>query len=438
MTLHSSTMNAARATNIGAVLHARITELYPICRSITGPGVRQTLAKLDELVPIEVFEIPSGTPVLDWEVPKEWSIRDAWVKNSKGEKIVDFQAHNLSVVSYSTPVHTTMSLEELKPHLYTNPAYPDWIPYRTGYYAETWGFCLPHNKMLALEEDTYEVMVDSTLEPGALTYGECVVPGQTGEEIVVTAHTCHPSLANDNLSSLVIATELARRLLDGPQPKHTIRFVFIPGTIGSITWLAQNRDRVGRIRAGLVLANLGDGGPMHYKQSRRGAALVDRAAAHVLAPQDGHVILPFEPYGYDERQFCSPGFNLPFGCLSRTPYGQFPEYHTSADNLDLVQPAPLVSSLETLESILGVLDRDAAYLNRYPMGEPMLGRRGLYDAIGGQSDSKTRQLAMLWVLNQSDGENTLLDIAEKSGFTFAQIATVAETLLEHDLLEPCA
>ena len=418
----------------GREMHRLIAELYPICRSITGDGVRQTLGILGRQAPIEVHEVPSGTPVLDWVVPPEWNIRDAWVANEDGERVIDFRAHNLHVVSYSVPVRATMSLAELRPHLHSDPAHPDWVPYRTSYYKEDWGFCVAHRVLEALPEGRYEVVIDSTLAPGALTYGECFIPGEVADEVLFSAHVCHPSLANDNLSGLAVAVRLFGRLRER-RNRLSYRFVFAPGTIGAIVWLARNEARLGAIRAGMVLSNLGDPGAMHYKRSRQGAATVDRAAALVLGGLGGKV-LEFEPYGYDERQYCSPGFDLPVGCLSRTPYGQFPEYHTSADDLELVRPEALAESLGAVEAIVDVLERDGRYLNLSPKGEPMLGRRGLYAALGGTSDAKARQLALLWVLNLSDGGHSLVDIAERSRLGFAAVAEAAAALVAHDLLAP--
>lgn len=433
-------MPEAAADDPGAALHALAARLYPICRSITGDGVRETLGILGERIPLEVREVASGTPVFDWTVPREWNIRDAWVKNARGERVIDFRAHNLHVVGYSTPVRATMSLAELRPRLHADPAHPDWIPYRTSYYQEAWGFCLSQRALDALPDGDYEVVIDSRLADGALTWGECLVPGETTDEVIVSAHVCHPSLANDNLSGLVVATELARRLAARDRrPRLSTRFLFIPGTIGSIAWLALNEDRLGRIRHGLVAVNLGDPGIPHYKRSRRGDAVIDRAAAHVLAARGDHRILPFSPYGYDERQFCSPGIDLAVGCLSRTPYGQFPQYHTSADDLDFIRPEALAASLDILEAIVAILERNRRYRNLSPKCEPQLGRRGLYAALGGRSDTRDRQMAMLWVLNQSDGgpgSPDLLAIAERAGLPFALVADAAETLLAHDLLAP--
>jgi aminopeptidase-like protein len=423
------------AAEIGAVLHGRIAELYPICRSITGAGVRETLRRLQALIPLAIREVPSGTPVFDWTVPQEWNIRDAWIADARGERVVDFRRHNLHVVGYSRPVNARMSLAELRPHLHSDPAHPDWIPYRTGYYAGTWGFCLPHRQLMALEDGDYEVVVDATLHDGSLSWGECLVPGETADEVLISAHVCHPSLANDNLSGIVVAAELARRLA-ARATRYSYRFLFIPGTIGAIAWLALNEAGLGRVRHGLVLANLGDPGMLHYKRSRRGDAVIDRAVEHVLATRGAHALRDFTPYGYDERQFCSPGIDLAVGCLSRTPWGEFPEYHTSADDLDLVRPAALADSLAALEAVADVIERNRSYLNLQPKGEPQLGRRGLYAAIGGGSEAKDRQMAMLWVLNLSDGSHDLLAIARRAGLDFAAVAAAAETLAGHGLLAP--
>jgi aminopeptidase-like protein len=432
------TQAADRAGAAGAAMHALVARLYPVCRSITGPGVRETLAIVGETVPVSVHEVPTGTPVFDWTVPREWTIRDAFVADASGRRVIDFRAHTLHVVSYSTPVDTTMSLAELRAHLHTDPAHPDWIPYRTSYYADGWGFCLPHNRLASLPDGDYRVVIDSTLADGSLTYGEIVVPGETDDEILISAHVCHPSLANDNLSGIAVVTEIARRVAAAPL-RHTLRVILIPGTIGSITWLALNEPRLERIRHGLVAVNLGDPGPMHYKRSRRGDAPVDRAAEYVLARRGRpHTVIDFSPYGYDERQFCSPGIDLPVGCLSRTPYAQFPEYHTSADDLALVRPEALEDSLDTYMEILSVLDRDRRWINLSPKGEPQLGRRGLYDGIGGRSDAKVRQMALLWVLNLSDGRHGLLDIATRSGIAFDTIADAADDLARAGLLAPAA
>ncbi len=420
--------------NAGRELYDLVAELYPICRSITGDGVRQTLGIIGRQIDLDIHEVPSGTEVFDWTVPREWNIRDAWVANAAGERVIDFRACNLHVVSYSVPVRATLPLAELKEHLFTLPEHPDWIPYRTSYYSESWGFCASQRLVDSLPDGDYEVCVDATLADGHLTYGEHLVEGQTADEVLVTCHVCHPSLANDNLSGIAVASRLAR-LLAQSRPRWSYRFLFIPGTIGSITWLARNEDRADRIRHGLVLACVGDPGQLTYKRSRRGDAEIDRAMAHVLrASGRPHGIVDFSPYGYDERQFCSPGFNLPVGCLSRTPYARYPEYHTSADDLGMVAPEHLQDTLDTCWEVLGVLEANRSYLNLRPKCEPQLGKRGLYGSIGGRSDAQERQMAMLWVLNLSDGEHSLLDVAERSALPFALVAEVARSLEDAGLL----
>jgi aminopeptidase-like protein len=420
---------------LGRDIHALIQQLYPICRSITGDGFRRTLARLQQEIPLEVHEVPSGTKVFDWTVPREWNIRDAYVKNSRGERVIDFRRHSLHVVSYSVPVRRKMLLAQLRPHLHTLPDQPHLIPYRTSYYNEDWGFCLAHQELEQLSEDEYEVCIDSTLEEGHLTYGECLLAGASPEEVLISCHACHPSLCNDNLSGVCVATFLAKHL--GQLPLHySYRFLFIPGTIGSITWLSQNEDRARFIRHGLVLTCVGDRGHVNYKKSRRGDAIIDRAVAHVLRHSgQSYTIHEFSPYGYDERQYCSPGFNLPVGCFMRTPHGKFPEYHTSADNLELMDPDSLADSLSKCLAACYIVDNDAFYLNQNPRCEPQLGRRGLYRAMGGNQGEKLQEIAMLWVLNQSDGAHSLLDIAEQSGLAFDIIKDAADVLRKHDLLE---
>jgi len=423
---------------IGDEIYSLICELYPICRSITGDGFRETLTRIRKEIHLDVHEVPSGTQVFDWTVPKEWNIRDAYVKNLRGERIIDFRKHNLHVVNYSVPVHRKMSLAELRPHLYTLADQPDWIPYRTSYYKENWGFCLSHNQWQAMGEDEYEVFIDSALENGSLTYGECYLPGETPAEVLISCHACHPSLCNDNLSGVAAATFLAKYLGE-VQLHHSYRFLFIPGTIGAITWLSQHEDQVNTIQHGLVLTCVGDRGQITYKRSRRANAEIDHAMAHVLKhsgrPYD---IEDFSPYGYDERQYCSPGFNLPVGCLMRTPHGKFPEYHSSADNLDLMDPASLAHSLITCLSVFYVLENNRSYCNQSPKCEPQLGCRGLYRAMGGNRDENVQETAMLWVLNQSDGDHSLLDIAEQSGLAFETVYEAAGLLLRHGLLKEVA
>jgi aminopeptidase-like protein len=420
----------------GAAMHALMAELFPVCRSITGEGFRTSLRRLGEIIPLTLSEVPTGTPVFDWTVPREWNIRDAFIADAAGRRVVDFRVSNLHVVNYSVPVRARMSLKELRPRLHSLPDQPDLIPYRTTYYKEDWGFCLSHRLLESLPEAEYEVVIDATLAPGHLTLGECVLPGELGDEILISVHSCHPSLANDNLSGMVVAAELAHRLSARPR-RHTFRFLFIPGTIGSITWLARHQAEARRIRHGLVLSCLGDSGHPTYKRSRRGNSLVDRAAVHVLGLAGPHKVIDFIPYGYDERQYCSPGFDLPVGCLTRTPNGRFAEYHTSADNLEFVRPEALEDSLNKCLDIIEVLENDRRYLNLNPMCEPQLGRRGLYRATGGH-ELPGFEMAMLWVLNLSDGHHSLLDIAERAGVPFRVVLGAAEALKGASLLGPVA
>ena len=420
----------------GRAMYALIEELYPICRSITGDGIRRTLARLGREIPLEIHEVPSGTRVFDWTVPNEWNIRDAYIQDEHGRRVVDFQRCNLHVVNYSVPVRARLTLEELRPRLHSLPDRPDWIPYRTTYYKEDWGFCLSHRQLEALTEGEYEVCIDASLAPGSLTYGECVIRGRTDEEVLISCHCCHPSLANDNLSGIAVAVALARSLA-GAALRYTYRFLFIPGTIGSITWLALNEAATARIRHGLVLTCVGDRGHSTYKRSRRGNAAIDRAVEHVLRHSGGeYEIHDFVPYGYDERQYCSPGFDLPVGCLMRTPNGRFPEYHTSADDLELVDPAALEDTLRKCQSVVEILEHDAVYENLNPKCEPQLGRRGLFGGVTGRAQLPGYELALLWVLNLSDGRHSLLDIAERADMPFATVRRAAEDLVRAELLRP--
>ncbi|MBB5776540.1 DUF4910 domain-containing protein [Nonomuraea jabiensis] len=415
----------------GQDMHDLVRRLYPLCRSITGDGLRETLEIIGESIPLDVTQVPTGTKVLDWTIPREWNIRDAYVKDAAGNKVIDFQDSNLHVVGYSAPVEATMSLQELRGHLHTLPEQPDLIPYRTSYYAETWGFCLSQNTLDGMADGPYEVRIDSTLADGYLTYGEHVVRGSSSQEVLISCHVCHPSLANDNLAGVAVAVALAQRLSD---PWYTYRFIFAPGTLGAITWLALNRERTDRIRHGVTLACAGDGGTITYKRSRRGDAEIDQVFAHVLKDRP-HTVLDFSPYGYDERQYCSPGFNLAVGSLTRTPYGGYPEYHTSADNPDFVRPEAMEDTLETLWAAVRVLEGNRRYQNLSPYGEPQLGARGLYGSLGGRSDTKQAQMAMLWVLSLSDGLNSLLDIAERSNLPFQAIADAAHALQNAGLVK---
>ncbi|HTE33146.1 MAG TPA: DUF4910 domain-containing protein [Chryseolinea sp.] len=420
--------------SLGEAMHSLASALFPICRSITGNGLRESLRIISSEIPLEIREVASGTAVFDWEVPREWNISDAYIKNSKGEKILDFRNSNLHVLNYSIPVHQHVTLAELKKHLHYDKEHPEWIPYRTSYYKEEWGFCMSYNQYCGLEDEMYEVCIDSTLMPGSLTYGECFIQGELSDEVLISSHICHPSLANDNLSGVSVATMIARKLLQS-KPRYSYRFLFIPGTIGAITWLAQNEHVVPRIKHGLVASLLGGPGPFTYKKSRRGDTEIDQVAEFVLKSKSStNNVIDFFPYGYDERQYCSPGFNLAVGCLSRTPFGQYDEYHTSADNLEYITTASLEDSYHTYLEIINVLESNKKYINVNPKCEPQLGRRGLYNQQGGDNDNQNFQLAALWILNLSDGEHTLVSICQKSKMSFNSINFAAQKLLECGLL----
>jgi len=430
----SNFRNLLDRASIGNEMLALAGELFPICRSISGEGLRQTLARLSEAIPLATREVKSGTQVLDWTVPKEWNIRDAYVKDCSGRRVIDFQKNNLHVVNYSAPVRTRMTLGELLPRLHSLPERPDWIPYRTSYYAEDWGFCLSHRQLQSLTEGEYEVVIDSTLEDGAITYGECLLPGQSEDEFLISTHVCHPSLANDNLSGVAVAATLARALAPLPR-RYSYRFLFVPGTIGAISWLDRNQSSVAMLKHGLVLACVGDRGNLNYKRSRRGNADIDRAVAHVLKTKGSpFAIRDFSPYGYDERQYCSPGFNLPVGSFRRTPHGEYPEYHSSADNLEFLSADHLADSLATLLEVIDLLENDLRFVNLSPMGEPQLGRRGLVSSLGGRA-AKDDHLAMLWVLNLSDGTKSVLDIAEQYGLYVDAIRRAIDALMAARLLD---
>jgi aminopeptidase-like protein len=411
-----------------------MADLFPICRSITGAGLRETLSRIGDIIPLQLTEVPSGTEAFDWTVPREWNISDAWVADARGERVIDFRCSNLHVVNYSVPVKQTLPLDELRPHLHSLPEHPTWIPYRTSYYAEDWGFCLSDEALRQLPPGQYEAVIDATLQDGSLSYGECVLPGSSSDEILISSHACHPSLANDNLSGVAVATFLARQLT-GVDHRFTYRFLFAPGTIGAITWLARNEGRLPKVRGGLVLACVGDAGSLIYKRSRRGDAYIDVAAEHVLRgrPHAGGLV-DFSPYGNDERQYCSPGFDLPVGAITRSGHDRSERHHTSADDLASISADALADTLAACLSILRVLDDNALIVSLNPKGEPQLGRRGLYRSFGGRADQATLESALLWVMSCADGAHSLLDVAERAALPFAAVFDAAVALEEAKLL----
>jgi aminopeptidase-like protein len=419
---------------VGRDAYELMERLYPLCRSLTGDGVRATFDLLEEAIPITRTEIPSGTKVFDWVVPEEWNIRDAYIATHDGTRVVDYRRSTLHVVSYSEPVRAILSLDQLRDRLHTLPGQPDVVPYRTSYYERTWGFCLSHRQLLDLAPGDYEAVVDSTLEPGHLSYAELLIEGAGEEEMLFSTYVCHPSLANDNLSGIAVATMLAKHLLER-RLRYSYRFLFAPGTIGPLAWLHQNQDRLDRVKHGLTLSCLGDAGGLTYKRSRRGDAEVDQAMETVLRDSGApHRVLPWEPWGGDERQFCSPGFDLPVGSLMRTPHGEFAGYHTSADGLERIRPESLAGAVGACLELVDVLETNRRPTNLSPHGEPQLGRHGLYRSAGGAVATPEDERALLWVLNQSDGHSTLLDIARRSGLRYPVVRRAAERLEASGLL----
>jgi aminopeptidase-like protein len=416
--------------SVGEELLALMAELLPLPRSLTGDGVRRTLAVLGRDVPLELIETPTGTPVFDWTVPREWIVRGAWIDGPDGRRVVDVGDSPLHLLGYSRPVDAELDLDELRPHLFTHPTDPDAVPYRTSYWDETWGFCLSRRQLESLRPGRYRVVVDSDLVEGSLSSGEALIAGSSEEEFLLSTYICHPALANDNLSGVVLLWALARTLA-GQRLRFTYRLLWSPGTLGALCWLARNEERLDRVEHGLAISCVGDPGPLRYKRSRRGEATVDRAAALVLRDRPASIVSGWSPLGGDERQFCSPGFDLPLGAFTRTPHGLFPEYHSSADDLDLVTSSALGESLRAILEIIDAVETNRSYRNLSPYGEPQLGRRGLYQTI---PDGTNPEAALLWVLSLSDGRYDLLAIAAQSNLPYSAILTAATTLERHGLL----
>lgn len=428
---------AREASTLGADLHGLIGELFPITRSLTGPGYRETLDRLEEVSgPMERHSFATGEQVLDWTIPKEWTIRDAWIEAPDGSRVCSLADSNLHVVSYSRPVRERLSLEKLQPHLHSLPEQPEAIPYRTSYYREDWGFCLRHDVREALPHGEYEVCVDADLAPGEVILGEVVLPGESDVEVLFSTYCCHPSMANNELSGPVVTAHLARLVAGLADRRLTYRFLFVPETIGAIAYLARYGERLReRLAAGYVVTCVGDPAGLHYKRSRRGDALADRVAEHALAHHgEPYEALDFFPLGSDERQYCSPGFNLPVGSLMRSPYG-FPGYHTSLDDLDFVRPEALAGSLSAYASIVETLEANETYRSTEPFGEPQLGRRGLYPQTGGGSLGDQTLGDTMWVLNLCDGSRDLLAVAERAGRPIGALRAAIEPLLGAGLVE---
>ena len=432
-------------------------KLYPICRSITGDGVRETLEIIKKEIPLKIHEVPTEKKVFDWTIPKEWNINDAYIIDPHGKKVVDFQKSNLHVLNYSIPIDQKISFSELKKHIHTIPEKPDLIPYVTSYYSENWGFCMTHNNFLKLKEGEYTVKIDSKLEEGSLTYGEFLISGKSEFEILLSCYVCHPSMCNDNLSGIVLLTQIAKHFKD-LKNHYSIRFIFIPETIGAITWIHQNESNLSKIKHGLVATCLGDSGKFTYKKSRQGNAEIDKTVIKILEKSKVKFkTVDFFPWGSDERQFCSPGFDLPIGSLMRSMYGteDFPEYHTSGDNLEYIKKESLEESFEKYLEIIKSLDKNKPdinfrnikrkisknsklHKNLIQKCEPQLGKRGIYRILGGQNNNfekRKNEFAIFWVLNLSDGTNSLEDIANRSNLPLKLIENAANILIEKHLLK---
>jgi aminopeptidase-like protein len=409
--------------------------LWPICRSITGPGFRESLDILSEIMPMERLVFKTGEKVLDWVVPEEWNPKDAYFIDPLGRKHADFKENNLHLLGYSTPFQGKMPLEQLKKHLYTLKNQPDAIPYVTSYYEGRWGFCLTFNELSNLPEGAYTVVIETELRKGELVVGEAVLPGDSRKEVLFSSYLCHPSLANNELSGPLVLSFLYEAVARMHRRQYTYRFVIVPETIGSSAFLSiRGQDLKKNLIAGYILTCIGDGGPFTYKRSRDGRTLADRAAIRFLEENGGGEIVLFDPaIGSDERQYCSPGFNLPVGSMMRTMYTRYPEYHTSLDNKSLIDFGKMVEAIQALEGVIRVIESNRTCVNLFPYGEPQLGRRGLFRSLSGKGRD-SEEIAMWWLLNLCDGTNDLLDIATRSGHPFSVLARVAEVLENAGLL----
>ncbi len=419
----------------GERMHRLATELFPICRSLTGAGVRQTLDVLERELPGLVrIDVPSGTKCFDWEVPAEWNIRDGYVADLEGNRVVDFQRNNLHVVGYSTPIDQEVEWDELNSHLFSLPEQPSAIPYVTSYYKPFWGFCISHEARQRLKPGRYRVKIDSTLTSGVLNYAELILPGRTDREVLLSTYVCHPSMANNELSGPVLAVGLAKWLLTLPERRYTYRIVFVPETIGAVVYLSRNLEAMKRnTHAGFVLTCVGDERAFSYLPSRYGSTISDRVAVHVL----GHRCSDFVRYtfldrGSDERQYCSPGVDLPVASVMRTKYGKFPEYHTSLDDLKLVTAIGLGGTYDVYTDMITLLEANRIYQTTTPC-EPQLGKRGLYPNLSIKKSGVPAR-AMMDFLAYADGTNDLIGICDRIGVYAPTLLTTLEKLSAAGLL----
>jgi aminopeptidase-like protein len=416
------------------MMYELLKQLFPITRSITGEGMRTTLNLISEKIPLRIVGVPSGEKAFDWEVPDEWNIQDAWVKNSRGEKVIDFKASNLHIVNYSIPFEGELSLAELKKHLYSLPDMPDAIPYVTSYYERKWGFCISHNKLDKLADDTYHVKIDSSIEPGEMNYGELIIPGESSEEILLSTYICHPSMANNELSGPVVTIALSKWLMNQDFRKYTYRILFLPETIGAIVYLSKNLDHLKkRVVGGYVITCIGDPGKFSYLKTRRENCLVDRITQHVL----DHSVEDYNLYTYlergsDERQYNYPGVDLDIGSLMRSKYREYPEYHTSLDNLDFVTSDALEESLEMYKKCIQAFENNRIY-HSTTLCEPMLSKHNLYTNRN-TSNTAASVVMVTNILNYCDGDHDLLDIAKKLNYPIWDLSDIVGVLLAKDLL----
>ena len=411
--------------------------LWPINRSLTGNGNRETLKILSELIDLEITEVPSGTVCFDWTVPPEWNVKEAWIKDSKGNKIIDFVKNNLHLLGYSIPTNQKLLLSELKKNIYTLPSQPELIPYLTSYYEERWGFCMSHNQLSTLQEEEYEVFIDSYLDyNGSMTVGDAILKGNSDREILFSTYICHPSMANNELSGPLATSFIFQELKNKKDRFYNYRFVFIPETIGSIYYLYKHGELLkAKLDAGFVINCIGDSGDFTYKRSRQGCSLADKCAEILLKQTEERFnIEDFFPDGSDERQYCSPGFNLPVGSLMRTRYGKYPEYHTSGDNKDFISFESMEESILKYLDMIDVLENNFKYKNIMPYCEPQLGKRGLYPTLGSQKGTTAFVDAMMWILNLADGANDLICISEKSKIPIQKLIPVVKILMENGIV----